>query len=66
MILTGFLMAFGSLFGAIYIFADQYMANPPQPTLEMIARNPDGQNGQLLNKWPGIAVFLQNILLFTA
>lgn len=65
LLLFGFLMAFGSLFGAIYIFAD-VMANPPSPSPTVLFNNPDGNSGKTLIVWPATAVFLQNLLIFSS
>jgi hypothetical protein len=63
-IFIAFILAFGSLFGATYIFADKYMIHTPQPPQDLIDASPDGQSGQLMVKYPGIAVLIQNILIF--
>lgn len=63
-VFIAFCMAFGSLFGACYIFADKYMIHSPQPPAALITANIDGQNGQLFVKYPGIAVLLQNFMIF--
>lgn len=51
----GFLMSFGSLFGAGWILFHDHVVNPPNP--------PPGIPNPSFMIWPGVAVFLQNILI---
>eukprot|EP00158_Paraphelidium_tribonemae_P003398 Partr_v1_DN26095_c0_g1_i14_m577 putative transmembrane protein 50A len=63
-IFIGFLLAFGGVFAATWMMIAAYLVNVPIVTSIKLLTS--GIDAQLFIKWPGIAVFLQNILIFTS
>ena len=60
----GFCAGFGGIFGASYLMISDYLVRVPVAPPNLSARY--GGDASLLLKWPGIAVFLQNIFIFIA
>ena len=56
-------LSFGSVIGASWLLFGQYVAKDVDVSDKLRELNPDGADGKLSAKWPGIAVFIQNILI---
>lgn len=57
-----FMLSFGALFWSSWIFFEDYVANPKTVPASIAALL--GADGSAAALWPGLAVFLQNLLIF--
>jgi hypothetical protein len=60
----GFVLAFGGLFGATYLMIASYLINTPSPSQALLDANLN--DPFMFMRWPGVAVFLQNIFIFVS